>query len=390
MRKKIVKIEKTFKEKIENYLEERFGFKIPANWQLFKKEGEHFHFWPIFVFCGERGLYEKLNIFEIGIPFGTWENEQFRFSLEISDFIGNAIKKNVVELKTEELKKWFNGENIERKLEPGNYLLKFKNRAAGGAFCNGKEILNFLPKVFELEIKPKKSLKKRKKKSVRIERLKNFIQFFSDLPNFDIQRFLEVVHSPSGRFAIRINTLKTAPEKLFKNFEGVKFFPIPWCKDGYFVEEKDRWITKSLNYILGDFYLQEPASLIAVEILDPKPGERVLDLCAAPGSKTTQICQKMKLKGTIVANEPNIERAKILVANLRRWGAMNTLVTCYDGRKFPLRETFDKVLVDVPCTGIGSDLRSIYKWKKETTQRLSALQKELIISAFEALKKGGV
>jgi NOL1/NOP2/sun family putative RNA methylase len=124
--------------------------------------------------------------------------------------------------------------------------------------------------------------------------------------------------------------------------------------------------------------------------LDPKPGEKVLDLCAAPGSKTTQICQLMRLMGIIVANDPNIERAKILVANLRRWGAMNAIVTCYDGRKFPLRETFDKVLVDAPCTGIGNDLKSVYKWKKETTERLSQLQKQLIVSGFEALKKGGI
>ena len=173
-----------------------------------------------------------------------------------------------------------------------------------------------------------------------------------------------MVHSLTQRFAIRVNTLKRNLEKFFEDFKEIKFTPVPWCKDCYFVEEKDRWITKSLNYILGDFYLQEPASLIAVLALDPKPGEKVLDLCAAPGSKTTQICQSMRLKGTIVANEPNIERAKILVANLRRWGAMNTIVTCYDGRKFPLREAFDKILVDAPCTGIGNDLKSVYKMEK--------------------------
>jgi NOL1/NOP2/sun family putative RNA methylase len=390
MREKILKMREEERKQLENFLKERFGVKIPKDWILFKKVGKGFYFWPVSVFCGNENLIEKLEVFEIGIPFGTLEAGEFKFSLEISDFVENQISKNVIELTDEEVEKLFNGENIQKKLKLGSYVLKFKGRMVGGAFCDGRKILNFLPRVFEFELKPKRKVKKEREKPIRIEKLGNFIRFFSDLPDFDIQKFLETVHDRTQRFAIRVNPLKTNLEKFFENFKEVKFTPVPWCKGCYFVEEKDKWITKSLNYILGDFYLQEPASLIAVLALDPKPGEKVLDLCAAPGSKTTQICQSMRLKGTIVANEPNIERAKILVANLRRWGAMNTIVTCYDGRKFLLRETFDKVLVDAPCTGIGNDLKSVYKWKKETTERLSQLQKQLIVSGFEALKKGGI
>jgi len=357
-------------ETLRNFLKKRFDFEIPQNWILFEKEGRGFYFWPVSAFCGDETLVRRLESFEIGIPFGTIENKEFRFSLEISDFVGNQIKKNVIEITEREVKKLFRGESIEKKLKPGSYILKFKGRMIGGVFCDGQRISNFLPKVFELEFQPKRAIKRERRRPIRMESLKNFIHFFSILPNFDIQKFLETVHNPPRRFTIRINTLKTKPEELFETFKGIEFSPVGWYKDCYFVDERERWITKSLNYLLGDFYLQEPASLIAVSILDPKPGEKVLDLCAAPGSKTTQICQEMKLRGTIVANEPNVDRAKILVGNLRRWGAMNTIVTCYDGRVFPLKETFDKVLVDAPCTGIGSDLRSIYKWKKRNNRKI--------------------
>lgn len=392
MRGKLERISEEFRKKIENFLEKNFEFSVQKDWILFRRQNDHFYFWPIFAFSGDENLLKKLNVFEVGIPFGTWEDEKFRFSLEISDFVGKEIQKSVVEINEKECEKLFKGMDLERKLMPGSYILKFKGRMIGGFFCDGEKILNYLPKVFQLEMKVKKRMKKEKKKPIRMEKLRDFISYFCDLPDFDVQKFLEIVHAPKERFTIRINTLKTSPEKIFKEFEGVKFFEIPWDKnkEHYFVNEKDRWITKSLNYLLGDFYLQEPASILAVLILDPKPNEKILDLCAAPGSKTTQIAQRMKLKGTIVANEPNIERAKILVANLRKCGVMNAIVTCYDGRNFPLKETFDKVLVDVPCTSIGSDLKSIYKWNKKALERLAILQKELIVSSFESLKRGGI
>lgn len=174
-----------------------------------------------------------------------------------------------------------------------------------------------------------------------------------------------------------------------KEFPEINFEPIPWCQDCYWVKNEERWITKTLNYLLGDFYIQEPASLLAALALNPQVGERVLDLCASPGSKTTQIVQILSQKGTIVANDVNLERVKILITNLRKFGALNMLVTVFDGRDFPKKESFDKVLVDAPCTSVGSDLKSVYKWNKEAVKRLSKLQKELVVSGFELLKPGG-
>jgi len=188
--------------------------------------------------------------------------------------------------------------------------------------------------------------------------------------------------------AIRVNTIKISRNKLLKKLEerGIKLKQIPWYKDGFFVES-EKGIAKTLEYFLGYYYIQEASSMIPPLILDPKEGEKVLDLCAAPGSKTTQIAMLMKNSGLIVANDDNLERIKALRTNLQKMGVKNCIVTYERGENFWKHEIkFDKVLVDAPCSGSGkiiSSFSSINLWSQTNVKKLSILQKKLSLSLLQ-------
>lgn len=137
--------------------------------------------------------------------------------------------------------------------------------------------------------------------------------------------------------------------------------------------------------------------MLPVLVLNPSPGEFVLDLCASPGSKTTQIASYMKFTGTIIANEVSLSRIKILAANLERCGVSNSIITRKDGIALCKRLQnsgflFDKILIDAPCSGEGT-LRSSHKtalmWNPKTITSLSKLQKSMVESAIEILKPNG-
>jgi NOL1/NOP2/sun family putative RNA methylase len=196
------------------------------------------------------------------------------------------------------------------------------------------------------------------------------------------------------RKAIRINTIKISREKLIKRLEekGIKLKQIPWYKDGFFVES-EKGIAKTLEYFLGYYYIQEASSMIPPLVLKPKKGEKVLDLCAAPGSKTTQIAMLMKNSGVIVANDDDLERIKALRINLQKMGVKNCIVTNEKGENFWRHGIeFDKILVDAPCSGSGkiiSSFSSIKLWSQANVKKLSSLQKKLLYSASKCLKENG-
>lgn len=376
---------------IGDFLYNRFGWEIPKGWVLYfmlPKGSSKLKYKRAYVFTGKEFLVKKLRekIIVLGLFLGSWEKESFRVSIEAGNLIGKHSKKNFYELTDEELKLWLKGENFKKRISPGIYLLKFKNYWLGGAYSNGKEIINFLPEVFEFQKKEKNKEKKRKKK---VNVPKEFFNYCQKIPDCDANLLIESALNPPNRFSIRVNSLKTTPEKIFEEFPSVKFSPVPWAPNFFWIEKKDRWITKSLSFLLGEFYLQESASSLAVLVLDPRPGELILDLCAAPGSKTTQIGEMLRQSGTIVANDISWERTKILKTNIQKQGLMNAIVLNEDGRKIPLKETFDKVLVDAPCTALGTGVKSIAQWNFKTVKKLSDLQKQLIVAGFEMLKSGG-
>ncbi len=207
----------------------------------------------------------------------------------------------------------------------------------------------------------------------------------------DTDEFWEFIIRPL-RQSIRVNTLK-APlnvvvERLKEEFE---LEPVAWVREGFFISVDN--LAKVPEHSLGLIFGQEASSMIPPVVLDPKPGELVLDMAAAPGSKTGQIAQYMENEGCIIANDPKLSRANVLIANLNKMGVLNARVTTKDGAYFGRFEnTFDRVLLDAPCSSVGMIRKS---WKFLTGWRLRGvikymnIQKRLILAAYQALKPGG-
>ena len=197
--------------------------------------------------------------------------------------------------------------------------------------------------------------------------------------------------------SIRINTLKIDREKCIEliSRRGWKIKQVPWYENGFWVEDKnEEQLGNTLEHFLGYYYVQEASSMIPPVVLEPEERDFVLDLAAAPGSKTTQLAEMMKNKGCIVANDINIQRIKVLRFNLEKLGVMNAVVTRMDGRKFvKFRERFDKVLLDAPCSSEGiirKDWRALSRWNVGFIREMARLQKRLMDAAVAAVKKGGV
>ncbi|XP_054164925.1 uncharacterized protein LOC128962566 [Oppia nitens] len=215
----------------------------------------------------------------------------------------------------------------------------------------------------------------------------------------ELKEFLEAseVHRP---VTIRTNTLKTRRRDLAQALIniGVNVDPIAkWSRVGLIVYDSQVPIGATPQYLAGHYMLQGAASLLPVMALAPQQNEKVLDLCAAPGGKTTHIAAIMKNTGMLFANDANRDRTKAVVANLHRLGVINTVVSNYDGRVYPTIMTgFDRVLCDAPCSGTGVIAKDpIVKTSKEAVDiyRCAHLQKELILAAIDCLdansKTGG-
>ena len=189
---------------------------------------------------------------------------------------------------------------------------------------------------------------------------------------------------------IRTNTLKTKRRDLARSLiqRGVNIEPIgQWSKVGLKVYDSQIPIGATPEYLAGHYILQSPSSFLPVMALCPQPNEKILDMAASPGGKTTYIAQLMKNTGVLFANDLKEERLKSLSANIQRLGVKNCLVTNYDGRKFgTTMKGFDRVLLDSPCSGLGVISRDpsikAQKTYKEIL-KLSHLQKELLLSAID-------
>ena len=169
--------------------------------------------------------------------------------------------------------------------------------------------------------------------------------------------------------------------------------PVPWETDARYLAVDSTAGAHPLHEA-GAYYIQEPSAMIPVAALDPRPGETVLDLCAAPGGKTTQIAARMAGEGLLVANEPVPKRAQILSRNVERMGVMNALVVSAMPRQLALRwqEGFDAVLVDAPCSGEGMFRRHAEtrgEWSVEHRDGCAGRQLEILSSAAEMVRPGG-
>ncbi len=228
-----------------------------------------------------------------------------------------------------------------------------------------------------------------------------FAERMKSLLGEDFDAYLEILKKEPVR-SLRCNTLKISVENLKKRLEskGWKIKqPFRNFPEIIIVENKlnPGELGRALEHLLGYYYIQEIASMLPVLVLNPKENERVLDLCASPGSKTTQIAARMNNTGLIIANEVKFGRIKILSANTERCGISNMIITKRDGialcKRFKEENfLFDKILLDAPCSGEGT-IRSAPKglemWNIKTIENLSKLQKSLIASATEILKPNG-
>ena len=199
------------------------------------------------------------------------------------------------------------------------------------------------------------------------------------------------------RRSIRANTLKISIPELKKRLEkNWNLTQVPWCKEGFWIEHKAkerRDIGNLIEHPLGYFYTQEAASMIPPIVLEPKEHEIILDIAASPGSKTTQIAQYMNNTGILIANDYTSDRMKPLSINIQRCGITNTIITLMQGQWFKNSNIkFDKILVDVPCSGTGTirkSLKTLRIWNPNMVKRLSITQKQLIEAAFNILKENG-
>lgn len=194
--------------------------------------------------------------------------------------------------------------------------------------------------------------------------------------------------------ALRVNRLKGTVDEFFSecSFAG-ELSPVTWTCDGFYYPETIR-PGKHPYHEAGVYYIQEPSAMMPAALLDPQPGERILDLCAAPGGKSTQIASAMQQQGILVSNEIHPARAKILSENMERMGVRNAIVTNESPQtlapKFP--SYFDRIVVDAPCSGEGmfrKNEEAISQWSLENVKICANRQDEILDCANLMLRPGG-
>lgn len=191
---------------------------------------------------------------------------------------------------------------------------------------------------------------------------------------------------------LRVNTLKTTPEE-FEKICPFSIKRIPWVKNGYYYDMKEQ-PAKHPYYYAGMYYIQEPSAMTPASLLPINKGDKVLDICAAPGGKSTELGAKLGGEGILVSNDISNSRAKALLKNIEISGIRNSLVLSEAPDKllqyFP--EYFDKILIDAPCSGEGMFRKSpalIKNWEECGVDYYDKLQKEIVLYAAQMLKPGG-
>lgn len=219
--------------------------------------------------------------------------------------------------------------------------------------------------------------------------------FKSDMINLlgdDAQVLFDEYKKPPYK-GLRVNTLKCSAEKLEAIFAG-KIQKNPFAESGYYLDNAVQGIGTTPLHHAGAFYVQEPSAMSAVTLLDVKENDKVLDLCAAPGGKSTQIAAALNGTGLLWSNEIIKSRANILLSNIERCGVKNAVVSSETPKRLcdALAGYFDKVLVDAPCSGEGmfrKDNDAINEWSRSNVMLCKARQLEILDCAAKALKQGG-
>ena len=218
-------------------------------------------------------------------------------------------------------------------------------------------------------------------------------EYLSDMQRLLGEEFPEFLASyDKDRFyGLRINTLKCDSKTVSDEFSLKR---VPWCEDGYYYDAEQR-PGKSVLHDGGAFYIQEPSAMAVVESMDIQSGDTVLDLCAAPGGKSSQIACKLAGSGLLVSNEIIPSRAKVLSQNIERMGVRNCIVLneSPDRLSNRFKEFFDKILVDAPCSGEGmfrKNPEAVDEWSVESVENCKRRQLDVLFEAVKMLKQNGL
>ena len=214
------------------------------------------------------------------------------------------------------------------------------------------------------------------------------------LPEEEVYSLLEANERPLEK-SIRCNDYLIECRELERRLEekDVTLKKIPFTRHGYYVESSGDKIGYLHEYMLGYYYIQGPASMIPVEVLDPRPGEDILDAAAAPGGKSTQILQLTKDKARLLAVDKNRKRVKSLRSHLSRMGFNNYIIVRMDALKLPPNYLFDRILLDAPCSGEGIIRKDPSRKKSRTIddlKYLSSLQIKMLSHISRLVREGGV
>lgn len=220
----------------------------------------------------------------------------------------------------------------------------------------------------------------------------SFLDSMKEILGEDYEAFLAGFDG-QRQYGLRVNTLKMNLEE-FERIAPFHLKKVPWISNGYFYEAEDV-PAKHPFYSAGLYYLQEPSAMTPASRLKVQPGERVLDLCAAPGGKATELGAALQGEGLLVANDINTARARALLRNLELFGVSNSFVTNEPphvlAERFP--EFFHKIMVDAPCSGEGMFRKNpavVDSWQEKGPEYFSKLQREIIVQAADMLLPGGM
>ena len=220
----------------------------------------------------------------------------------------------------------------------------------------------------------------------------SFLDSMKEILGEDYEAFLAGFDG-QRQYGLRVNTLKMNLEE-FERIAPFHLKKVPWISNGYFYEAEYA-PAKHPFYSAGLYYLQEPSAMTPASRLKVQPGERVLDLCAAPGGKATELGAALQGEGLLVANDINTARARALLRNLELFGISNSFVTNEPphvlAERFP--EFFHKIMVDAPCSGEGMFRKNpavVDSWQEKGPEYFSKLQREIIVQAADMLLPGGM
>ena len=219
----------------------------------------------------------------------------------------------------------------------------------------------------------------------------NYLKNMKDLLKDEYDEYIRCFDMPRS-YGLRVNTQKISVEDFLK-ITPFELEPIPWTTNGFYYKEEDR-PAKHPYYYAGLYYLQEPSAMAPAQILEIEQEDIVLDTCAAPGGKSTELAAKLNNTGVLIANDISASRCQGLLKNIELFGFENCFVSSEDLTKLKdsFFECFDKILIDAPCSGEGMFRKEnglIKSWQERGNEYYASLQKQIVQSALKMLKPGG-